>query len=88
MLSTTIVPKYFGHSKYQSFCRQLTSYGFHRISDKNEETHCYVHNDTTNDVHSILKIKVDSFDMFYVCILLSDHNINKVTYVFLFCPSF
>ena len=88
MLSTTIVPKYFGHSKYQSFCRQLTSYGFHRIFDKNEETHCYAHNDTTDDVHSILKIKVDSFDMFYVCILLSDHNINKVTYVFLFCPSF
>jgi len=57
MLSTTIVPKYFDHSKYQSFCRQLTSYGFYRISDKHEETHCYVHNDTTNDVHSILKIK-------------------------------
>ena len=52
----TILPRYFGHSKYPSFLRQLANYEFCRPPCKKRGI--YMHHKTTEDVHSILQLKV------------------------------
>ena len=55
-LSEKIIPKYFRHSRLDSFQRQLTGFGFKKI--KRSRDFCgYVHKKTTLDVRSILNIK-------------------------------
>lgn len=59
-LETDILPNYYGHSKFTSFLRQLTSYGFHRMPADNgrPELDCvYKNESTTEDLDSILKLK-------------------------------
>lgn len=59
-LETDILPNYYGHSKFTSFLRQLTSYGFHRMpadTGRPELDYAYKNESTTEDLDSILKLK-------------------------------
>jgi len=54
----TILPKYFIHSEYKSFLRQLTSYGFYKKTESTRiGTHCYINIETNIDVQSIMRLK-------------------------------
>ena len=55
---TFILPKYYDHSKYSSFVRQLANYEFCKLPCKDKGVQIFVHEKTTEDVHSILKLKV------------------------------
>ena len=39
----TILPRYFGNTKWKSFCRQLQMYGFLRVSSGNDDAGGYYH---------------------------------------------
>ena len=67
----SILPKYYGHSKYSSFLRQLGNYEFYRPPCRKRGI--YVNNKTTEDVHSILKLKVC-----FVAINLSSSNFISI----------
>jgi len=57
-LASEILPKYYRHSKYSSFQRQLNYFGFRKISGKGKMSACVYSNDgTTTDVFSILSLK-------------------------------
>jgi len=57
-LASEVLPKYYRHSKYSSFQRQLNYFGFRKISGKGKMSACVYSNDvTTDDVFSILSLK-------------------------------
>ena len=56
-----ILPKYYGHSKYASFRRQLRNYGFYQSPHKRGDAQSFAHRDATKDVHSILRLEVYFF---------------------------
>lgn len=60
-LEADILPNYYGHAKFTSFLRQLTSYGFSRILNNTKSRLpldcCYKNEETTKDVNSLLKLK-------------------------------
>jgi hypothetical protein len=59
-LETHVLNRYFGHSKFESFKRQLRYHGFQKLAGKGLMTPCsYVNNEgTTNELGSLLLIKV------------------------------
>jgi len=58
-LTTKVFHKYFRHSNYASFQRQLNYFGFRKVTGKKGKMHpcSYVHDHVTSDLRSLLAIK-------------------------------
>ena len=63
-LASDILHKYFRHSKYASFQRQLNNFCFRKLAGKGKMSPCsYINENATSDIRSLLTIKV--CDMHY-----------------------
>ena len=57
-LATEVLPKYYRHSKLESFIRQLNLYGFRKISKHSQKDLLYFKNDLFRQDHPELLAKI------------------------------